>query len=749
MHQSSDNPYWLILSHSFNQDGQASSLTITDKLPYLLERGIDIAVLSGVMGSHDSRFTHKQLLPWGPSGFGFDMRQLMRQHWGRDWRYKITSFFLSIFLFPFVVLEYLIFGFQSQWSWALSATFHALRLIRRRRPAIIYSSGGAYSAHLAGYWINKLTGISWIAEVHDPMVVSDMKQNRNSHLLKKIEGAICSKAELAWWFTDEALSRARKRHPELGNRGVVILPGVEKLPSDAVYQRTSHMVIAHFGLLSDSRSMLPVVQAIASLLAVKPEIRTTLRVHIYGSAIDNLAKAEIERLELDDLFIGFGRLEYSPFTGKSGREQVIDRMYQADCLLLLHGNFEACREYIPSKFYEYLWASRPIIALTHLNTQLDQMLRDRGSYFAAVDQPEAIVDTIACAYADWQRDSLRMPTLPAISIKQAVDSIFHALAPKQESTSVPVIDNNNIMFSIIIPTWNNLPFLKICIESLRKYSALNHEIIVHVNEGTDGTLEWVKAEGLKYSRSERNTGVCMAVNYMVDLASHDWVLYLNDDMVACPGWDTAFIDAITSTQTDLALFFSTLIQPKIGKNQHMIEHDFGSTPETFDADGLLKHFNDQPRSDAEGAASQPTLFHRKWWQAVGGYSLEFSPGMSSDDDLLMKYWVAGCRHFRVVGASRFYHFVCQSTGRLKHTKGGRVFVMKWGMTQGEFYNKYMAALSGTPPSQLISRHSQLFPRATLVGKLRRAGYGLFQDYPLQGIEEWDPTSCQGKWEDSQ
>lgn len=301
-------------------------------------------------------------------------------------------------------------------------------------------------------------------------------------------------------------------------------------------------------------------------------------------------------------------------------------------------------------------------------------------------------------------------------------------------------------FSVIIPTWNNLPFLKICIDSLRQYSKFEHEIIIHVNEGSDGTLAWVKAEGLKYSHTQNNIGVCMSVNHLVSLATHEWVLYVNDDMVACPGWDIAFADAVASTNTDLALFFSTLIQPKIGKSQHMVEHDFGSTPDTFDAAGLLQHCLDESRKDSEGAASQPTLFHRKWWQIVGGYSLEFSPGMSSDDDLLIKFWVAGCRHFRVIGACRFYHFVCKSTGRIRHNKGGRVFVMKWGITQGEFFKNYMNALSNTPPSELIARHSNLFPRATLIGKLRRAGYGFFQDYPLQGIEEWDSAAGLGNWE---
>ena len=48
------------------------------------------------------------------------------------------------------------------------------------------------------------------------------------------------------------------------------------------------------------------------------------------------------------------------------------------------------------------------------------------------------------------------------------------------------------MFSIIIPTFNNLKYLKLCIKSIKKNSQFNHEIIIHINEGIDGTLEYLK-----------------------------------------------------------------------------------------------------------------------------------------------------------------------------------------------------------------------------------------------------------------
>ncbi|GAB4124713.1 MAG: hypothetical protein Fur0040_06690 [Sideroxydans sp.] len=300
------------------------------------------------------------------------------------------------------------------------------------------------------------------------------------------------------------------------------------------------------------------------------------------------------------------------------------------------------------------------------------------------------------------------------------------------------------MFSVIIPSWNNLAQLKLCVDSLRKHSAVPHEIIVHVNQGADGTLQWVQQQGLRYTYTDKNVGVCYAVNELAAQAGHDWVLFMNDDMVAAPGWDVAFEQAIASVPTTLALFFGTLIQPETGGHPDIIRQDFGRAPDTFDEAAFLAHYRDDPRGDREGGALQPTLFHRDWWQRVGGYSIEFSPGMSSDDDLLMKYWVTGCRHFRMVGASRFYHFGMASTGRITHNQGGRMFAMKWGITQIEFYRRYLASLrEGGDGATLGNPHN--FVRPSWLGKLRRIRYALKYGYPLDGIEAWDPRPGQGRW----
>ena len=74
---------WLILSHAFNMDGRAASQTITDKIPYLLNAGIEPIVFSAITGIQDQRFPHYQYLAWGPAAFRFDFRHWVANKYGR------------------------------------------------------------------------------------------------------------------------------------------------------------------------------------------------------------------------------------------------------------------------------------------------------------------------------------------------------------------------------------------------------------------------------------------------------------------------------------------------------------------------------------------------------------------------------------------------------------------------------------------------------------------------------------------
>jgi glycosyltransferase involved in cell wall biosynthesis len=245
------------------------------------------------------------------------------------------------------------------------------------------------------------------------------------------------------------------------------------------------------------------------------------------------------------------------------------------------------------------------------------------------------------------------------------------------------------MFSIIIPTWNNLAFAKLCVESIRKNSAYPHQVILHINDGSDGTLQWAKNEGIDHTHSPGNVGICIAVNEAGGLAKQDYIVYMNDDMYVCPGWDSAIAAEIKKAGTDNFMFSSTMIEPTDHSNPCVIVKDYGTSIEAFKEEALLKECSTFAKADWAGATWPPTIVHRKYWLITGGYSIELSPGVSSDDDFAMKMWQAGCRVFKGIGSSRVYHFQSKSTLRVKKNNGRKQFLMKWGINQSTFSKYYL------------------------------------------------------------
>lgn len=97
----------------------------------------------------------------------------------------------------------------------------------------------------------------------------------------------------------------------------------------------------------------------------------------------------------------------------------------------------------------------------------------------------------------------------------------------------PALAESSHRFSIVIPTWNNLPHLQLLVRSIREHSRYQHQIVVHVNEGSDGTRQWVEQQNFSYSYSEKNVGVCFAFNAAASLAKSDFLLLIDDDN-CCP-----------------------------------------------------------------------------------------------------------------------------------------------------------------------------------------------------------------------
>jgi len=311
-------------------------------------------------------------------------------------------------------------------------------------------------------WLKKSTGVFWMTEIHDPLVIRDnpddlgfaTPRNRDARFRKWLEAQICKHADLAWWFTDGAVHYAKLRNPNLnkpGNaKGVMVIPGAEPPgaageinsaakqaePSKEKQQEQerieemrphhygAHLVISHFGSLAKNRSISTILNRLPILFKNHPQARNAIQVHVYGAKVDSLTAEAINQNGFADLVIEHGRIEKDPVTGKSGRERIAERMQASDVLLLLHGDDEWCAEYIPSKMYEYFWMGRPIWAITHRNPQMNALLAERNAYISAADDAASIDAALEQIWLEWQQKNLMQLAWKPIGVDQAAKQIL-------------------------------------------------------------------------------------------------------------------------------------------------------------------------------------------------------------------------------------------------------------------------------------------------------------------------------------
>jgi glycosyltransferase involved in cell wall biosynthesis len=247
------------------------------------------------------------------------------------------------------------------------------------------------------------------------------------------------------------------------------------------------------------------------------------------------------------------------------------------------------------------------------------------------------------------------------------------------------------VFTILIPSWNNLDYLKFVVQSIYKNSVHKHQIIVHINEGKDGSLEWIKKQKeISYSYSSENCGVCYGFNLASHMADSPYLVFIDDDLYLCPDWDELLLAEIKKMPDEKWCISSTMIEPTDKGISCIIPNkNFGFHPSEFDEELFLSEYKSYPKEDWNGSQWYPMVLPTMVYRAVGGLSPEFSPGMYSDPDFMIKLWHYGIRYYKGVSASRAYHFGSRSTGRVKRNDGRSEFILKWGLSSNTFFNNYL------------------------------------------------------------
>jgi glycosyltransferase involved in cell wall biosynthesis len=281
--------------------------------------------------------------------------------------------------------------------WAIPATRAASRLADQFDAVL--TTAPPFSTHLVGESLARRHGLPWVAEYRDNWTPN----------------ALYRRHALGQWFN----SRLERRFLEAASAVVVVseaaaselcssFPGVQSkvhigrngydpddLPPRA--PRATEFEIVYTGSMEGRRDPRPFFEALGQLVATRPEVEKTVRLHLIGWVVDWALQAARTAIGPDRVV----------FDGLLTHREALLRASRAAVLLGITTRMEAGGAGLTSKLFEYMGLGRPILMLAP-DGPASQLVTESGCGLAVEpDDVDAIAWALGDLFDEWRAGTER------------------------------------------------------------------------------------------------------------------------------------------------------------------------------------------------------------------------------------------------------------------------------------------------------------------------------------------------------
>ena len=238
--------------------------------------------------------------------------------------------------------------------------------------------------------------------------------------------------------------------------------------------------------------------------------------------------------------------------------------------------------------------------------------------------------------------------------------------------------------SIVVPVFNQYRTTMFCLRSLLEHSGdVAYEVILADDASTDdtATIEQ-RVEGIKVRRGSANLGFVGNCNAGAELASGEYLLFLNNDTGLTEGWLSALVRTLDEHAS------AGVVGPKFLSGDGTLQEAGGIV--WNDASGWNYGRADDPGEpsynylrEVDYVSGACLLVRHKLWRELGGFDTRYAPAYYEDTDLCFAAREAG---YLVLyqPASAVFHFEGVSNGtdlesgiKQHQIENQSVFASKW------------------------------------------------------------------------
>jgi glycosyltransferase involved in cell wall biosynthesis len=258
-------------------------------------------------------------------------------------------------------------------SWWVGGVMSGLKLIRRYRPNVIWSTYPIATAHLIGLTLARLTGIPWVADFRDSMTEENYPRAKaQRRVYRWIESHTVNTCTRAVFTAPGTLKMYADRYPKISPcRWAEIANGYDeasfKIAEESCYieARADVLTLVHSGVVYPSERDPEAFFAALSELNAEGIVRQgEIKIVLRASGNEEYLGALIRQHKIDNIVYLKPSITYNA---------ALSEMLTADGLLILQA--ASCNHQIPAKLYECLRAGRPILGLTDPEGDTAALLR--------------------------------------------------------------------------------------------------------------------------------------------------------------------------------------------------------------------------------------------------------------------------------------------------------------------------------------------------------------------------------------
>ena len=282
----------------------------------------------------------------------------------------------------------------------------------------------------------------------------------------------------------------------------------------------------------------------------------------------------------------------------------------------------------------------------------------------------------------------------------------------------------------VIPTYNNLPFLKLTVTSVRQNCYYNDmPIFIFAENCTDGTNEWLAENadelGIEYyieTGNEEQHGIGGGIDLCVSKVKTEFVNNLHSDFWVGPNQDIELLKLFDEFPNDRLIASSFRVQPNIFPNDPpyrpgtiFVDFDeFGSHDTDFDGDHFDNWSNEFTKDNdvrVRKAGGAGYFCRVEDHINIGGNDPRFEPMYWEDKDLFMRMQMEAYK-FIMTSKTVIWHFTSRTSRFPDGTKNldnnqrpphlvkweqraMERFIEKWGRLPEEDADSFVVQITGT------------------------------------------------------